>query len=35
MKNQLQLIALVSILMVIGGCSPQLKALNVVPKPRR
>ena len=33
MKNQLQLIALVSILMVIGGCSPQLKALNVVPKP--
>lgn len=32
MKNQLQLIALVSILMVIGGCSPQLKALNVVPK---
>ena len=27
------LIALVSILMVIGGCSPQLKALNVVPKP--
>ena len=33
MKNQLQLIALVSILMVIGGCSPQLKTLNVVPKP--
>lgn len=33
MKSQLQLIALVSILMVIGGCSPQLKALNVVPKP--
>lgn len=32
MKNRLQLIGLLSSIMAIGGCSPQPKSLNVVPK---